>query len=84
KASEAARAGWLGDVDFTADLKSITENFKKAYALQGVTSKLSALDKPNADDKRILAEAKSTITSLERTAIERVTLIERCATEAKL
>ncbi|PRC59879.1 hypothetical protein C6A85_21175, partial [Mycobacterium sp. ITM-2017-0098] len=30
KASEAARAGWLGDVDFTADLKSITENFKKA------------------------------------------------------
>lgn len=29
KSSEAARAGWLGDVDFSADLKSITENFKK-------------------------------------------------------
>lgn len=84
KSSEAARAGWLGDVDFGADLKSISENFAKAHTLQGVTSKLSALDKPNADDKRILAEAKSTITSLERTAIERVTLIERCATEAKL
>jgi hypothetical protein len=84
KSSEAARTGWLGDVDFSADLKSITELFKKAYALQGVTGKLSALDKPNADDKRILAEAKATITSLERTAIERVTLIERCATEAKL
>src|SRR6478752_4079725 len=36
-ASEAARAGWLGDVDFTADIKGITDNFEKAHALRGVT-----------------------------------------------
>ncbi|ORB28028.1 hypothetical protein [Mycolicibacterium parafortuitum] len=84
KVSEAARAGWLGEVDFSADIKSITENFEKAHALRAVTSKLAALDKPNADDTKILAEAKTTITALEGAAIERVTLIEKCATEAQL
>ncbi|MCV7056499.1 hypothetical protein [Mycolicibacterium gilvum] len=84
KASEAARTGWLGEVDFSADIKSITENFEKAHALRAVTSKLSALDKPNADDKKILDEAKTAIAALEGAAIERVTLIEKCATEAQL
>lgn len=28
-ASEAARAGWLGDVDFSADIKGITENLER-------------------------------------------------------
>ncbi|BBZ33378.1 hypothetical protein AWB99_08300 [Mycolicibacterium confluentis] len=82
--SEAAREGWLGDVDFSADIKGITDNFEKAHALRGVTSKLSALDKPSADDRKILAEAKSTIASLERAAIERVGLIGKCAKEAQL
>jgi hypothetical protein len=83
-ASEAARAGWLGDVDFTADIKGITDNFEKAYALRGVTTKLSALAKPSADDRKILAEARTTIANLERTAIERVDLIGKCAKEAGL
>lgn len=82
--SEAARAGWLGDVDFGADIAAITANFEKAYALRGVTGKLSALDKPSADDRKILAEAKRTIADLECAAIERVELIDKCATEAKL
>jgi hypothetical protein len=83
-ASEAARAGWLGDVDFTADVRGITDNFEKAFALRGVTSKLSALDKPNADDRRLLAEARTTAANLERAAIERVELITKCAKEAQL
>lgn len=83
-ASEAARAGWLGDVDFTADIKGITDNFEKAHALRGVTTRLSALAKPSADDRRILAEARTTIATLERTAIERVELIGKCAKEAGL
>lgn len=82
-ASEAARAGWLGDIDFTADLQGITENFEKAHALRGVTNKLSALDKPSLDDRRIIAEAKTTAANLERAAIERVELIDKCATEAQ-
>jgi hypothetical protein len=83
-ASEAARAGWLGDVDFSVDIKAITDNFKKAHALREVTGKLAALDKPSAEDRKILAEARATIANLERAAIERVELIGKCATEAQL
>ena len=83
-ASEAARTGWLGDVDFTADIQGITDNFQKAHALRKVANKLSALDKPSLDDRRILAEAKTTVASLELAAIERVELIGKCATEARL
>lgn len=83
-ASEAARAGWLGDVDFTADIRGITENFERAHALRGVAGELSALDKPSAEDRVILAEAKTTAANLERAAIERVELIGKCAAEAGL
>lgn len=82
--SEAARAGWLGDVDFSADIKGITDNFEKAHALRGVIEKLSALDKPSADDRKILAEAKKTAANLELAATERVELIGKCAKEAQL
>ena len=82
--SEAARAGWLGDVDFSADLNGIRENFEKAHALHTVTAQLAALDKPSAADRTILAEATTTIAQLERAACERVELIGRCAIEAQL
>lgn len=83
-ASEAAREGWLGDVDFTADIKAITDNFQKAYALRKIADKLSALDKPGADDRKLLAEAMTTIANLECAAVDRVELVRRCATEARL
>ncbi|WP_232375021.1 hypothetical protein [Mycolicibacterium mengxianglii] len=83
-ASEASRAGWLGDVDFTADIQGITEKFQKAHALHKVTNKLAALDKPSIHDRKLLAEAKTAIANLERVAIESAELIERCATEATL
>ncbi len=83
-ASEAARAGWLGDVDFTTDIKNITDNFEKAHALRGVIGKLSALDKPSAEDRKILAEAKTTAATLEVAAIDGVELIGKCAKEAQL
>jgi hypothetical protein len=83
-ASEAAKAGWLGDVDFTADIRGITDNFQKAHALRKVANTLSALDKPSLDDRKILAEANTTVANLELAAIERVELIGKCATEARL
>jgi len=82
-ASEAARAGWLGDVNFKADIAWITDCFAKVHSLRSVTDGLSALSKPNADDRRILAEARSTIADLEDAAKQRVALISRCAVEAK-
>ena len=83
-ASEAARAGWLGDVDFTADLNGIIGNLRKAHDLRKVADQLSGLDKPSADDRKILVEAKAAIETLEGAAVERVKLIEKCATEARL
>ena len=83
KASEAARAGWLGDVDFTSDIREITDKFQKAYALQDVASQLSALSKPSPDDRKILKEAKDTAAELEHAARQRVELIGQCATEAR-
>lgn len=83
-ASEAARAGWLGDVDFTADIEGIVNSFHKAHALRQTADQLAALDNPSADDRKILGEAKTTAAKLERAAVERVKLIEKCAVEAKL
>ena len=81
-ASEAAREGWLGDVDFTADIAALTDKFHKAHALRKVAGDLSALDDPSVDDQSILAEAQTTAAALERAAVDRVTLIKKCAEEA--
>lgn len=83
-ASEAARAGWLGDVDLSTDIKGVTDNFEKAYALRSVIGRLSALDEPSTEDCKILAEARTTAAGLELAAIERVELIGKCAKEAQL
>ena len=83
-ASEAARAGWLGDIDFRAGINAIVATFVKAHELRGVTSRLSALANPSADDRRLLAEAQAAIANLERAANERMDLIRKCAREARL
>jgi hypothetical protein len=82
--SEAARGGWLGDVDFTADIHGITENFQKARALLRTAAELSMLSNPSPDDRRIMDEAMLTASNLELAARDRLKLIEQCATEAKL
>lgn len=82
--SEAARAGLLGDIDFDADIRGITDNLLKARDLQKVADELGALDKPSADDRKILAEAKATVAKLETAGLNRVELISQCATEAQL
>ena len=81
--SEAAHAGWLGDVDFTTDIQTITGSLKKAYDLRLAADRLAGLESPNDDDRRILAEAKATIRRLEDTANRRVVLIVKCADEAQ-
>lgn len=84
RASEAAQTGWLGDdIDFTVDIRAITEDFRKAHALRKTVNELSALDKPSADDQKLLAEAESTIANLQAAALEKVGLITACATEAR-
>jgi hypothetical protein len=82
--SEAARSGLLGDIDFDADIRGITDNLLKAHDLQKVADTLAALDKPTAEDRKILAEARTTVAKLETAALNRVELIAKCATEAQL
>lgn len=64
--SEAARACWLGEVEFTPDLEEIEANLLRARALRRKSDDLSALPKANDDDRKIIAEAKTTIAHLER------------------
>lgn len=82
-ASEAARAGWLGDIDFTEDIAIIGEKFQQAQALREVADRLSLLDRPNADDRRLLEEANDAIADLEAAAAGRVDLIKQCAASAR-
>ena len=82
--SEAAQAGWLGDVDFAADLAGITDSFAQAYALRGTAARLAALPRPNDDDRRLLADAQRAAETLEAGANRRVDLITKCAAEADL
>lgn len=82
-ATEAARTGWLGDIDFSSDISAATAAFEKAYALRRVIGELSALRNPSADDRRILAEAKATAAELEGAALQRLDLIGQCAQEAR-
>jgi len=82
-ASEAARSGWLGDIDFTEDIAIIREKLQKAQALRETADTLSLLDRPNADDRRLLREANDAIADLEAAAAGRVDLIKQCAASAR-
>lgn len=82
--SEAAREGWLGDVDFRVDIAEISEGFEKATDLRGVADRLARLDHATDDDRRILADAKDTAARLTEAAGKRVDLIVKCAAEARL
>ena len=84
ESSEAAREGWLGEIDFAPDIEEIEGNLLKARALRGKADDLSSLPKPSDDDRRIIAEAKAALSHLERKTDERVKLLDRCATEADL
>ncbi|GAA3970304.1 hypothetical protein [Gordonia caeni] len=82
--SEAAREGWLGEVDFSVDIAEISDGFERAVALRGMADELKRLDAPTADDRRILAEATATVSRLEEAAKKRADLIAKCAVEARL
>jgi len=81
-ATEAASEGWLGDIDFKPDIRGIINRLSRALELKKVADELAALDNPNDDDRKILAEARTTIASLEKSAFESVELISQCASEA--
>lgn len=82
--SDAAHEGWLGEVDFTEDLRTVEENFEKSTALRVTAADLRALSDPTPDDRRILSDAQDAADRLESAAIRLVDLIGRCADEADL
>ncbi len=96
-ASEAARSGWLGELDFTNDIAIIRDNFQRAEALRETADTLflldrptslldqptSVLDQPNDDDRRLLRDATNAIADLEAAANRKVDLIRQCAASAR-
>lgn len=85
--TEAARSGWLGDLqkaDFGADLEAIAANSRSAKELSQLIKELSAIAHPNADDRALLDQARIKITELDRSSRERVELLDKCWAKAKL
>lgn len=84
-ASEAARAGWLGnpaDFDFRADLDAIAVNLRPAEEIRKVQAEGASIKHLTAADKKMLDDAQRAITRLETAAKERVRLIGECARQA--
>ncbi|ALG84925.1 hypothetical protein [Gordonia phthalatica] len=80
--SEAAQEGWLGEVDFSEDIRGIEEAFGRSQELRSVAIELQALPNPTPADRRLLAEAVTAAKGLDRNGRERADLIARCADEA--
>lgn len=84
-ASEAARAGWLGnpaDFDFRADMEAMADNLRRAQKIRAVTAEASSIKNFTESDKQMLKDAKREIARLEDSVEERVKLIGECAQQA--
>ncbi len=84
-ASEAARAGWLGDpakFDFRADLEAIADNLRRAQEIRSVTADAASIKNFTQSDNQMLHDAKRLLAQREESVNERVELIERCAQQA--
>ncbi len=83
-ASEAAAEGWLGEVDFADDLRTIADHFEKSTALRKTATDLTSLADPGPDDRRIVGDARIAAERLEYAANRLADLMIRCADEADL
>ena len=84
-ASEAARAGWLGDpadFDFRADLEAIGDNLRRAEKIRTVTADASSIKNFTPSDKQMLHDARDAVAKLEDSVKQRVVLIGECAKQA--
>lgn len=79
--SEAAREGWLGEVDFGSDIQDISGRFEQATRLRETADQLRKLSARTAEDNRVLGEAQDAIGELESSANRLVKLIKKCADE---
>ena len=81
--TEAARDGWLGEIDFSADLRCTFDDLQRAIALRRTAKKLSDLAEPSESDLKILKDAKAAASRIDRIAFNRIDLIKKCAREAR-
>ncbi|MEO9330501.1 hypothetical protein [Gordonia aurantiaca] len=84
--SEAARGGWLGDpadFDFRADLEAIAHNLRRAEEIRKVMAGASGIRRFTTTDKKMLNDARRTVSSLEKAVRRRVELIGECAQQAE-
>jgi len=84
-ASEAARAGWLGDpsdFDFRADLDAIADNLRRVEKIRTVTADAPTIRNFSESDKQMLRDAQLAVAKLESSVNQRVELIGECAQQA--
>ena len=86
-ASEAARSGWLGDLeasDFSADLTNLEEDLRVANQLRQLVKEISSLPSPTAADSALLEEARHKLASLDRRSADRFKLLEKSWARTKM
>ena len=81
--SEAATQGWLGELDFTADVSMIADTLRKVTALRTAAAEWAAIPNATADDDRMLRDAQRAAAKLEAAAAERVKVLHDCALQAE-
>lgn len=81
--SEAAREGWLGELDFRPDLSLIRTNLRSLRLLRAAMTDLSMLPHRNSDDIRTLQDAERVVAERNKSIRERVDMLGKCAREAE-
>lgn len=81
--SEAATQGWLGELDFTADVSMIADTLRKVTALRTAAAVWAAIPNATADDERMHREAQRAAAQLEAAVAERVKVLHDCSLQAE-
>lgn len=80
--TEAARTGWLGRLDFSADHAAIADILRKATTIRNVMAESWAIPNRSEVDTKMMKDARRALNELDSSARQRVMLLSNCAEEA--
>ena len=86
KATEAARAGWLGepaDLDFSQDISMISDALLQARRIEKLVERTRKLPDPSPDDIAMLRDAEKSVKTLRAEAKHRVKILQDCLEQAR-
>lgn len=86
KATEAARAGWLGepaDLDFSQDISMISDALLQARRIEKLVERTRKLPDPSPDDIAMLRDAEKSVKTLRAEAKHRFKILQDCLEQAR-